>query len=153
MWIKLAVAGCVLAFCILLGYLAAGKYRARKKFYFDFSAFNERYMSELKYRRRAVKEVVGECAEGEFRSAILRGLQGEELRPPAYLTEEEQGFYTEYVGMLGKGDSRSQTDFFEHKRGEIEEKRKSAEAEAKSRGELYWKLGLLFGLAFIILII
>ena len=55
--------------------------------------------------------------------------------------------------MLGKGDAQSQSVFFAAKRAALQQRREESEKEAKARGALYLKLGLLAGLAFVILII
>ena len=67
MWIKLLVSGAVIAFCIFLGYLAAGKYRSRKKFFTQFHSLNERYLTELGYMRRTLDDFFAEFSyEGDF---------------------------------------------------------------------------------------
>ena len=55
--------------------------------------------------------------------------------------------------MLGRGDALSQSGFFSARRAALEQKKADTEKEAKARGALYLKLGLLAGLAFVILII
>ena len=55
--------------------------------------------------------------------------------------------------MLGKGDAFSQKGYFEMQKSALEEKKTKSTAEAKRHGELYLKLGLLAGLAIVILIV
>ncbi len=154
MWLKFVLAGLVIAFCTLLGYFAAGKYRARRSFFAQWSDLNEKYLSELKYRRAPLPEFLKECKlTGEFGKAAESSLKGNGELKAAFLTEEEKKDALVYFGQLGRGDSRSQLGFFEGKRALLLTKKEGAEKDAKERGELYLKLGLLAGLAFVILIV
>ena len=156
MWIKFLLSGLIIGFCIFLGYLAAGKFRARFKFYSQFSAFNERYLTELCYSRKPLSEFIEDYTyDGDF----AKGLQGVsedrgQKRPkPNYLTREEWKEYGDYFSMLGKGDTVSQKNYFSSRKAILEEKKAVCEKECKTRNELYIKLGLLAGLAFVILIV
>ena len=154
MWLKFCLAGLVIAFCTLLGYFAAGKYRARRSFFTQWSDFNENYLAELKYRRAPLPEFLKECKlTGEFGKAAQKALGGKEELSASFLTEEEKKDALVYFAQLGRGDSRSQLGFFEGKRAPLLVKKEGAEKDAKERGELYLKLGLLAGLAFVILIV
>ena len=149
MWLKLILSAIIIAFCTLLGYLAASKYRSRQKFFTQMAAFNDRYLNELAYARRALKELIGEMREeGDFYALLERE------RPRLhYLTEQERKECAEYLNMLGAGDSLSQKNFFSAKKGALEHKKAESDKAASERGSLYLKLGLLAGLAFVILII
>ncbi len=155
MWLKFLLAVLIVAFCTFLGYFAAGKYRARKSFYEQFSAFNDAYLAELKFERRPL---------GVFlRSAVYKGDFGKTISDLAekraitvgyrYLTPSERTDAETYLAMLGRGDSRSQSGYFSSCSPTLSDKKAKADKEAKERGTLYLKLGLLAGLAFVILIV
>lgn len=155
MWLKILLAIVIIACSTAGGYLAANKFRARKKFYMQFSAFNERYLNELNYARRPLSAFLKEYEyTGDF-DKMLKGFSENREKKVAYsyLTQEERAACADYFSMLGKGDAHSQKNFFSAKKAGIEEKRAAAEKEAKSRGSLYVKLGLLAGLAVVILIV
>ncbi|MGN0823229.1 MAG: hypothetical protein ACI4NG_05595 [Candidatus Gallimonas sp.] len=155
MWLKFALCLCVIAFGVLLGYLAAGKYRRRKSFFTGFYLLNERYLNELVYLRRPLDAFLRETRyEGDFGRTVAEfsRKRAAEVGYP-YLTEEEKSWANDYFRMLGRGDARSQSGFFSAQQGELSEKKNAAEKEAKARGELYLKLGLLAGLAAVILIV
>ena len=59
----------------------------------------------------------------------------------------------QHLAQLGRGDARSQHDFFGIRRSTLVEKKGICVKQAKEKGELYLKLGLLAGLAFVILIV
>lgn len=155
MWLKLTVGGAIVAFCTLLGYFAATKYRARKNFYTQFCAFNERYLAELRYARKPLGDFLRENSfSGEFSKTIRAFSADRETKVGyAFLTHDEQAFCSDYLSMLGRGDARAQSGYFSAQREGLLQKQRACEAEAKKRNELYLKLGLLAGLAFVILIL
>lgn len=154
MWLKFLSAALVILFCILLGYLAAGKYRARKQFYGQFARFNERFLSELNYGRKPLSSFLEENTEHDDFGKAVKDFSGSgNIVGLRYLKKEEQAEAENYFSMLGKGDARSQKEFFSAQSRTLEEKKQSSEQEAKMRSELYLKLGLIAGLAIVILIV
>lgn len=154
MWIKLLLCLLIIAFCTLLGYFAAGKYRARRRFYRDFSAFNDAFLHELEYARRPLPSFLKEIKrEGEFNLLLLSVTEQRGKCDLKFIGEEERKEADEYFSMLGKGTALSQKNYFSSKRDGLLEKKGICEKEAKERGDLYLKLGLLAGLAFVILIV
>lgn len=154
-WLKLLLGAITIAFCTLLGYFAAGKYRARKDFFNQFSLFNERYLNELCYARKPLSEFLVQYAyTGDFAKTVNSFSDRRNVNVDlAFITKEEKAFCADYFGMLGKGDVRSQNGYFSSQSETLNRKKEESEKEAKTRGELYVKLGLLAGLAFVILII
>ena len=146
MWLKILICIAVIAFFTGLGYLISGKYRARKKFYTQFCAFNERYLNELTFTRKPLSSFLKEFEyTGDFGKTIEAAEKREGEIKYSYLSKEEK--------KLGKGDSASQKNFFAAQKAKLEEKRTDSEKQAKARSELYLKLGLLLGLAIVILIL
>lgn len=151
MWAKLLLCAVIIAFCTFLGYLAASKFRARKKFFAQMSSFNDVYLNELTYMRRTLKELIGEIRENGDFFDLLKDRNAEVKLH--YLSEEEKKECGDYLKMLGAGDSSSQKNYFSAKKTALGEKKAKSEKDAAERGSLYLKLGLLAGLAFVILII
>lgn len=155
LWLKFLISALVIAFCIFLGYLASTKHRMRKKFFAQLAAFNERYLTELCYARKPLSDFLREYPyTGDFAKAVNAFAEQRVTEPKlSYLTKEEKKLCADYFGMLGKGDAVSQKSYYSAQKGELEQKKAASEKEAKSRSELYLKLGLLAGLAFVILIV
>lgn len=155
MWLKFVLAGLAIAFCVFLGYLAAEKYRARKRFYAGMNSFNEKYLSELRYARKPLPEFLKENNfTGEFTPMLKDFALTRNTNVNRYfLNADEREQVKHYLEMLGRGDAHTQSGFFEAQQPRIAEAAKCSEKEAKERGELYLKLGLLAGLAFVILIL
>ena len=155
LWLKLLLAGVSIGFCVLLGYLAANKYRSRQKFYEQFYHFNECYLNELGYARKPLPQFLAEHEfTGDFKKTIDAFIAGKDDKVlHSFLSDEERKECAEYFSMLGRGDALSQSGFFSARRAALEQKKADTEKEARARGALYLKLGLLAGLAFVILII
>lgn len=154
-WLKLGLSGCIVAFCMLLAYFVSGKYRSRKNFYTQFARFNELYLTELKYRRKTIGEMFREGRyTGEFQKTIQEIAENRTIEMNySFLSNEEQAEGKYYFSMLGKGDAHSQTAFFSSQSAILTKKKEACEFEAKERTQLYLKLGLLAGLAFVIMIL
>lgn len=155
MWLKLLVSAGVIAFGVFLGYLAAEKYRKRNKFYLQFSEFNARYLTELCYERKPLSEFLnGFSANGDFKKMLTDYREKRETAVRySFLSAEEKKACESYLNMLGRGDALSQRGYFEMQKPFLEEKKAKCGKEAKERSELYLKLGLLAGLAIVILIV
>ena len=154
MGIKLLLCGLVVAFCVLIGYVAGEKYRARKKFFAAFADFNELYLAELAYSRKPLSEfLAGHTFKGEFRKVAEAVGERRPLPKFSFLNSDETEMLADYVSMLGRGDSYSQNGYFSAQKDGLEKRRAKTFEEAKTRGELYLKLGFLAGLALIILML
>ena len=163
--IKFFLGVAVVAFTTFCGFLLSKKYRRRKLFFQQYAMFNQRFLAEITYYKRPIMEFIcGEVYKGEFayvleefvtltQSQVL--IRGNLLDNPAFsfLNKEEKRGIEEYFQMLGKGDSVSQKTYFSSMKERIEIQRKTAEEQTKKYGDLYVKIGFLFGLFVLILII
>ncbi len=163
--VKFFLGVAIVAFTSLCGYLLARKYRKRMLFFQQFYAFNERFLSEIAYYRRPIKEFVSLYSyQGEFNDflADVFAVREENLDERGafaksekyiFLKEEDRKTAEDYFFMLGKGDSASQKGYFSSVKEILLALRKEAETEAKRYGDLYVKLGFLCGLLILILIV
>lgn len=154
-WLKIIICIAVIAFSTGIGYLLSGKYRARRKFYDQLCLFHERYLNELNYSRKPLPDFLKQHEySGDFAKTVKQCVEDRNYTVQfSYLTSEEKTSCSNYFSMLGKGDALSQKSFFGAQTAMLEEKKADGEKQAKSRGNLYLKLGLLAGLAIVILII
>ena len=155
MWLKICISVAVIAFSTALGYFLSGKYRARKKFYEQFCLFNKQYLNELSYTRKPLPDFLKEHTyTGDFSKAVKTYVESQNSTIKlSYLNQEEKNACGSYLAMLGKGDASSQKSFFGAQAQALENQRAESEKQARSRSSLYIKLGLLAGLAIVILII
>lgn len=144
----------IVLFCIFLGYFASEKYRLKKSFFTQLFELNEKYLAELKFEKKPLEQFLNaQTFSGDFDTLIKGLLKGQIVLKGAYLNEDEKGEIGEYFTMFGRGDSRSQSGYFSAKSKELSQKKEECVKNAKSYTDLYLKLGLLLGLAVIILIV
>ena len=162
MIIKAIVCLSILIFTTTIGYLLASKYRNRKIFFMQFHLLNERFLREIEYQKRPIREFIQKnIFKGDFCQVLniyLDNLGNFDdflsIFPEiSYLNNEEIKFLSEYLNSLGKGDSGAQKKHFSALNTQIDEFKKSSEVEYKRYADLYVKLGVLIGLAIIIVII
>ena len=158
--IKFILGAAIVCFTSFWGYVFAKKYRRRKNFFAQMNEFNERFLSEIAYYRRPVEEFAGRYEyKGDFEillSSFLDSLGEEDAGPLpvfSFLTADETGFVKDYFLMVGKGDSASQSAYFTSVKGTLGEYRKKSADECRRYGDLYLKLGFLFGLMILVLIV
>ena len=162
--VKFFVGIAIVAFTSFCGHLLAKKYRQRKQFFKQIWEFNERFLSEISYARRPLKEFIKAYTyEGEFEDALNEFyaylkenpitpsfLEGEKF---AFLKKEELQLLGNYFFMLGKGDSASQKGYFSSIKDTLKKLQSEAEIDTKRYGDLYVKIGFLCGLFALILIV
>ncbi len=161
--VKFLLGIAIVAFTSFCGYLLAKKYRQRKSFFKQLNEFNERFLSEIAYYRRPIREFISKYSyQGEFETLLLdyltalneqSGKNFMESGDYAFLNEEERRRVEDYLFMLGKGDSVSQKGYFSSVREKLSSLQEEADKAAKRYGDLYVKLGFLCGLLILILIV
>ncbi len=155
----------IVAFTSFCGHLLAKKYRQRKLFFTQLKEFNERFLSEISYYRRPIREFVAAYAyRGEFEAFlhVFYETMGERSNQDrafvdgheyAFLTQEDKRVVEDYFLMLGRGDSASQKAYFTSVKSGIEKLQIEADTQCKRYGDLYIKLGFLCGLLILLLMI
>ena len=163
--IKFLLGIAIVSFGSYCGYIFAKKYRKRKLFFGQLKEFNERFLSEVSYYRRPLREFVSKYIyKGEFQMFLQNFfLEIDELSQSEhssmgfpdceFLKSEDKALLEDYFKMLGKGDSASQKTYFSAAKEWIAKLYGDAENEYKKYGDLYIKLGFLCGLLILILMI
>ena len=160
--IKIIVCFAILAFTTSVGYLFATKFRNRRLFFSQFKLFNERFLSEIEFSKRPIKEFVQLYAyKGDFNDILRIYLENlgkytdfSVVFPEIiYLEKEDARMVCDYFDSLGKGDSSTQKSNYLGFSTRLYESYQKSELEYKKYANLYVKLGVLIGLAIIIVII
>ena len=162
MSVKILLCLALLIFTSGIGYAFASKYRRRKLFFSQFYEFNQKFIQELSYSKRPIKEfILSYPYKGDFLSLLVEyreslgkdNLFNEYFSLNTFLSVEEEKMIIEYFHQLGKGDSDSQKSIFSNRSKELEKIKEKTEKDYKKYAELYVKLGVLVGFAIIIVII
>ena len=160
--LKIIICLSILIFTSGCGYYLARKYRQRKLFFRQYELFNEHFLQEISSFRRPLAEFISQrYYRNEFNDLLRIYMNSlgknvdlyDELEQFSFLTSEERREITEYFNSLGKSDSDSQNRFYNEMKGRIGILVKNANEEYKKYADLYVKLGVLIGLAIIIIII
>ena len=161
--IKFLLGITMVAFTTFCGYLLSKKYRKRMLFFQELQVFNERFLSEIAYARRPIKDFVSKYTfYGEFSNLLADFFAciddgapfcGDDLQGYTFLKEDEKRFLEEYFRMLGRGDSASQNAYFSSVKATLSSYKNTAETDGKKYGDLYIKIGFLCGLLILILIV
>ncbi|MBQ5927253.1 MAG: hypothetical protein IIX01_04960, partial [Clostridia bacterium] len=78
---------------------------------------------------------------------------GNFLEEYLFLSQDEKRFVSDYLSMLGRGDSASQKAYFQSQKNFLNQYKTKSVEECKKYGDLYVKLGFLLGLAILVLIV
>ena len=162
--IKFCLGIAVVTFSSFCGRLLAKKYRQRSGFFKQFREFNERFLNEITYSRRPLKEfIVAYTYEGEFRELLqdFYAFLKENSSSLSFLKEgqyvflktEDKKIIESYFLMLGKGDSISQKGYFSSVKDTLCKLQNEAQNDAKRYSDLYVKIGFLCGLLLLILMV
>ena len=149
----------IVFFTSLCGWILAKRYKKRRDFLMQLSEFNDRFLSEVDYYKRPLKEFILEYPyKNEFGDFLLdfTGGLGEKtlsLDELEFLTIENKRLIHSCFSMLGKGDTASQKKYFNGMKELLKKAYGEAETTYKKYGNLYVKLGFLCGLLIVILII
>ena len=155
----------IVAFTTFCGYLLGKKYRKRKDFFTQLYDFNERFLNEIAYYRRPLKEFFSKFSyKGDFEKLLYIYAENIDKQTLTagnllentdfdFLRKEEKSMVGDYFYMLGKGDSSSQKTFFSSVKTNVTALRDTATAESKKYGDLFVKLGFLCGLTILIVIV
>ncbi|MBQ9729787.1 MAG: stage III sporulation protein AB [Clostridia bacterium] len=158
---KLIVGILVVCFTTFFGRFLSKKYRQRKAFFLQWSLFNERFLGEVSYYRRPIKEFYEKYVyQGEFNDFLqsflenLSNAEGKDVYEGlSFLEKDDIATVKDYFQMLGKGDSGTQKAYFTSVKSTLSTRLSVAETDAKKYGDLYLKLGFLCGLALLIVIV
>lgn len=159
---KIVVGLALVVFCGFCGYLLTKKYRLRKDFFRQYALFNRNFLSEIAFSRRPIERLIEKGAyTGEFESLIksfLTALKNGDtkllsMQLPDCLDADERTFVEEYFSYLGRGDSVGQKGYFALADKTIAQKKDESEKQSKKYVDLYVKMGVLLGLALLIVLL
>lgn len=159
---KIIAGVALVAFCGFCGYVLAKKYRLRKQFYRQFLSFNESFLKEISSSRRPIGTWLSTFSyDGEFEETLsgftetLEKGEKEFVLPylPEFLTRDERQFVTDYFSALGRGDGEEQRRRFSLAEKSLTESKEKAEKDGVKYTDLYVKMGVLLGLALLILLL
>ena len=139
-----------------LGFFYSRRYGERRKTFERLGVFNSRVKAEVVFSKGSLVSLVKntECdnpAAEYIRDFFLEKKESEEKLK--IFTKDEKDFFTDYVRRIGQGDKKSQTDYLEAAEIKINGYISAAEEADKKYRPLCIKLGFLFGLIILIILL
>lgn len=145
----------VLCLSVALSILLSNKYTKRKTFYTEFSRFNEKILKEVSFTSSSLFKISKSLSfDNDFGLTTSKYFAGEKnVQTLAYLSKEENEYYLYYLSNVGLSDRESQIAFVSKTQQELVEKLKNSSEDEKKYKSLYVKLGFLFGLIMMIILL
>ena len=155
--IKIFLCILLVVLCTAFGWFLTRKHKQRKVFFYNLSLFNDRLINEVSYTKMPLTEFMNKYTfEGDFAKLLSEkkenGFRGTECEF-AYLTEDDKNFVRDYFSMVGKSDAASQKAYLTSVRADTERLKKESDENYKKYFNLYVKLGFLFGLMLVVLLV
>lgn len=146
----------LLIISVIIGYFLSKKYTERREFFFQLKGFNESVKKEVLFSKNTIIELVKKLTpSGKFNNYI-KAFFAKESDLESYLDclkLEERQYLSNYLSGLGNGDAEEQKKYIESSQADIDKMYTEAfEAEKKYR-PLCIKLGFLFGLILLIIML
>lgn len=156
--VKVIVFVLVVSGCTFLGWLFSAKYRKRRQFFTQLLKFNARLQSELSFSRLSILSFLEKYEySGEFAQFLAGYRTGLELGTMEidlpFLSKEEEQLLLDYFLSLGKSDAGTQLQLLGGYEKRFAALSQEVAAESSRYETLYLKLGLLFGLLVVILLV
>ncbi len=141
-------------FCTIIGKILSEKYIKRKNFYCDFYNFNQKMKSEISFKQSSIKSIIEKLNNQTFRAYLNQTvILGDDDLSVSFLNNEENDFLKEYVNNIGIFDKDSQLLYLNSVDSQIKTLYKNSFDEEKKYRKLYVKLGFLFGLIFLVIVL
>lgn len=153
---KIVLGVILLLLCIFIGYTFSKKYSDRRKSFEKFKDFNARVKNEVAFSQASLISVIKNLPTDMPINAYINDFfikkedNAEKLKT---FTDEEKTFIKDYVKTLGQGDRASQGKFLDAAEKQLEKYLAAAEEEDKKYRPLCLKLGFLFGLIILIIML
>ncbi len=152
MKLLIGVVGVIL--CTFIGKILSEKYLKRKNFYSEFYNFNQKMKSEISFKQSTIKNIIDKLDNETFRCYLDEAvLMHNENLYVSFLSDEENDFLKEYVKNIGVFDKDSQLLYLNSVDSQIQILYKNSFDDEKKYRKLYVKLGFLFGLIFLVIVL
>ncbi|MDE5549172.1 MAG: stage III sporulation protein AB [Clostridia bacterium] len=164
--LKLSIGGILCFICAYLGIVGKKYYDKRYKYLADFNDFLLALIDGISYSKDRLPEISrkflastkGAFAKNlsEYLSLIEMGQDKEKIEKCfdcKYLKKGDKEYFKDFFLSLGKVDYDTQMSKLNLSKSEMEKMLAKAERDCKSTGNLFAKLGLLLGIAIMIILV
>ncbi len=156
----------IFGMCAFVGYLFSKKYNKRKKFFTSLIAMADKLSLEINFSRERLKILI-ENFDEKNRKNLLNidkkfldyldkkcELSAENIFADAdILKQEEKDVILMFLKTLGRSDVENQTKEIQNFLSRFSQFQNACDVEQKKYGALSWKLGIVAGLFFVVILI
>ncbi len=157
-----------LAICVLMGWSKAFAYKMREELMRAFSADIQAFAVEMEYRTRNIKDIAHGLIKGnlgEFWRLFSEGTENMQSAEQAWysavngydgfgiLSCEERALITETGRLIGRQNMQDSIKSLKQRSAEAAKRTEEIKLECSSKGIICRRLGLLGGLAVMLLIV
>ena len=137
----------------IIGKLLSEKFKKRKIFYNDFYSFNQRMINEVSFKQTPLQKIISlEDSTFYYYLEELIFNKNDEIYV-SFLNSDENTFLKEYAQNIGVSDTYSQLVYLKSIDTQILNKMNCCIEDDKKYRKLYVKLGFLFGLIALVVIL
>ena len=153
---KIIIGITIMILCVVIGYFYSKKYQERKKCFEDLKNFNGRVKNEVNFSQTSLISIVKSISTDTAFNSYVHGYfidKNDSIDKLKFFNEHERTFVSDYMKNIGQGDKNSQSQFLESSEKQIEKYLDDAIEEDKKYRPLCIKLGFLFGLIILIILL
>ena len=144
---------CVIV-CTIIGKMLSEKFQKRKDFFSELNNLNQRLKSEITFKQSILKDIVDNLNNETLKSYLVeRVFNKNDGINVVFLTNDENDFLNDYASNLGVFDKNSQLSFLTSVDAQIQTYYKTSREEEQKYRKLYIKLGFLFGLIIMVVVL
>jgi len=145
----------LLILCIYLGRKLSEKFVNKRKFFDDFISFNNCVKNEISFGQASLVKIINSQEnKGDFydcSSLYLR--ENKFVFNKNYINDREKEFYKNYLESVGRHDKKTQLEYLTFVGGELDKMLFESKENEKKYKVLYIKLGVLFGIMALIIML
>ena len=144
---------CVIV-CSLIGKILSEKFQKRKDFFSELSNLNQKLKSEITFKQSSLRDIIDNLNNETLKSYLVECVFNKNYSiNVVFLSNDENDFIKDYASNLGVFDRNSQLSFLTSVDAQIQTYYKTSREEEQKYRKLYIKLGFLFGLIIMVVVL
>ena len=138
-----------------IGYDKSKNYKEKLAFYNSITLFCDKFLVELEYKKSHVEKVLKDSYSSSSAKKLFNSYLNDKnnLIFPDFLNNEEKSILSDFFMKLGLGDTDSQKIYVKSYKNTFEKKASESWQNFKKYSNLYLKIGFMFGLTLMIVVI
>ncbi|MBO7187544.1 MAG: hypothetical protein J6V68_04020 [Clostridia bacterium] len=138
----------------IIGKRFSKKYELLRSFFEDFQLFINIFEKEIDFSEKSLKEIINDFPKknGDFYQFLTNAIFNKEIIKPNYILDSDFSLINNFIKELGISDKYTQKNIVLDFKNYLKSSYEKAKKDENVNKNLYFKLGLLFGLFIFILL-